>query len=215
MKIAICYKGVFNINYIRQKGVDDEFLTIVDNTINNHKSMIYSDLLVNDNHIDTFISSYDIDKRLNELLVTKYDAKDLVFLDKSQVNTNTWMAQLNHLKNLISMIRNEEIKTKIKYDYFIFTRFDIDFHKNYSIFKLELDKLNITVEHPSGNCDDNLWIFPSNYLDIFENSVDALISEGKMTHELNHKIMFFGGSINYIDELVDSYMGHTIFSFIR
>jgi hypothetical protein len=97
----------------------------------------------------------------------------------------------------------------------IFTRFDIDFHKNYNTFNLELDKLNITVEHPSGNCDDNLWIFPRNYLDIFENSVDALIAENKMTHELNHKIIKFGGQINYIDKLIDSYMGHTIFSFIR
>ena len=152
---------------------------------------------------------------MEELLITGYDAKNFIFLNKNQINTNTWMAQLHHLKNLINMIRDEETRTKNNYDYFIFTRFDVDFHKNYNTFKLELDKLNITVEHPSGNCDDNLWIFPRNYLDIFENSVDALIAEGKMTHELNHKIIFFGGSINYIDELVDSYMGHTIFSFIR
>jgi hypothetical protein len=215
MKFAICYKGVFNINYIRQKGVDEHLLKIVDETINNHKDKLYSDLLNDKNEVDTFLSSYNIDKKLNELLVTGYNAKNFVFLDKNQINTNTWIAQLNHLKILISMIREEETRTKNIYDYFIFTRFDVDFHKNYNTFKLELDKLNITVEHPSGNCDDNLWIFPRNYLDIFENSVDALISEGKMTHELNHKITFFGGNISYIDELVESYMGHTIFSFIR
>jgi len=215
MKFAICYKGVFNINYIRQKGVDNELLTTVSNTIDNHKNMIYSDLLIENHEIDTFLSSYNIDKRLNELLITGYNAKNSMFLDKNNIDTNTWMAQLHHLKILISMIREEENRTKNKYDYFIFTRFDVYFHKNYNTYNLELNKLNITVEHPSGNCDDNLWVFPRNYLEIFENSVDALIAESKITHELNHKIIFFGGEINYIDKLVDSYMGHTIFSFIR
>jgi hypothetical protein len=215
MKFAICYKGVFNINYIKQKGVDDNLLNIVNNTILNHKAMIYSDLIEVGNEVDTFISSYNLDNRLNDLLLRGYDAKGYIFFDKNQLNSGTWAAQLNHHKFLIDLIKTEERNNNFNYDYLIFTRFDIDFHKNYNTFNLELDKLNITVEHPSGNCDDNLWIFPRNYLDIFENSVDALIAENKMTHELNHKIIKFGGQINYIDKLIDSYMGHTIFSFIR
>lgn len=59
--------------------------------------------------------------------------------------------------------------------------------------------------------DDNLWIFPMNYLDIFENSVDSLIAENKITHEINHKIINFGGQINYIDKLIDSYMAVQFF----
>lgn len=215
MKFAICYKGAFNINYVKQKGVDDNLLNIVNDTILNHKTMIYSDLIEAGNEVDTFISSYNLDNRLNDLLVRGYDAKGYIFFDKNQLNSGTWMAQLNHLKFLIELIKTEERNNNFNYDYLIFTRFDIDFHKNYNTFNLELDKLNITVEHPSGNCDDNLWIFPRNYLDIFENSVDALIAENKITHELNHKIINFGGQINYIDKLIDSYMGHTIFSFIR
>ena len=215
MKFAICYKGAFNINYVKQKGVDDNLLNIVNDTILNHKTMIYSDLIEAGNEVDTFISSYNLDNRLNDLLVRGYDAKGYIFFDKNQLNSGTWMAQLNHLKFLIELIKTEERNNNFNYDYLIFTRFDVDFHKNYNTFNLELDKLNITVEHPSGNCDDNLWIFPRNYLDIFENSVDALIAENKITHELNHKIINFGGQINYIDKLIDSYMGHTIFSFIR
>jgi|LauGreDrversion4_2_1035121.scaffolds.fasta_scaffold111271_3 hypothetical protein len=215
MKFAICYKGAFNINYIKQRGVDNNLLNIVKDTIVNHKTMIYSDLIESGNDVDTFISSYNLDNRLNEILINGYNAKGYNFFDKNQISTSTWMAQLNHLKYLIKLIKTEETNSGFNYDYFIFTRFDIDFHKNYNTFNLELDKLNITVEHPSGNCDDNLWIFPRNYLDIFENSVDALIFENKITHELNHKIINFGGQINYIDNLVDSYMGHTIFSFIR
>ena len=215
MKFAICYKGAFNINYFKQKGVDDNLLNIVNDTILNHKTMIYSDLIEAGNEVDTFISSYNLDNRLNDLLVRGYDAKGYIFFDKNQLNSGTWMAQLNHLKFLIELVKTEERNNNFNYDYLIFTRFDVDFHKNYNTFNLELDKLNITVEHPSGNCDDNLWIFPRNYLDIFENSVDALIAENKITHELNHKIINFGGQINYIDKLIDSYMGHTIFSFIR
>lgn len=215
MKFAICYKGAFNINYVKQNGVDDNLLNIVNDTIRNHKTMIYSDLIEGGNEVDTFISSYNLDNRLNDLLVRDYNAKGYVFFDKNQLNSGTWIAQLNHLKFLIELIKTEEINNSFNYDYLIFTRFDIDFHKNYNIFSLELDKFNITVEHPSGNCDDNLWVFPRNYLDIFENSVDALIVENKITHELNHKIIKFGGQINYIDKLIDSYMGHTIFSFIR
>lgn len=215
MKFAICYKGAFNINYIRQRGVDANLLSIVGKTIDNHKEMVYNDLLGQGNTVDTFISSYNTDKQLNDLLVSGYGAKNFVFLDKNQINKNTWMAQLNHLKILITMIRNEEETTNTHYDYLIFTRFDIEFHKKYSTFRLDMNKLNITVEHPSGNCDDNLWILPRTYLDIFEKSVDALIAENKITHELNHKIKLNGGEISYIDDLVDSYMGHTIFSFIR
>jgi hypothetical protein len=215
MNIGICYKGVFNINYIKQNGVDKNLLNTVEDTINNHKSMIYSDLLAANANIDTFISSYNIDESLNKLLITGYDVKNFVLLNKNEINTNTWVAQLNHIKNLIFMIRNEEIKKNIQYDYLIFTRFDVEFHKNYNILNLKSDKFNITVEHPSGNCDDNLWIFPRNYLDIFENSVNSLIVEGKITHELNHKILFWGGDINYIDELIESYTGHTVFSLIR
>lgn len=36
-----------------------------------------------------------------------------------------------------------------------------------------------------------------------------------LSHELNHKLILFGGKINYIDKLIQTYMGHTIFSFIR
>lgn len=215
MKFAICYKGAFNINYVKQRGVDDNLLNIVNNTILNHKSMIYSDLINAGNEVDTFISSYNLDNRLTEILINGYGAKGYIFFDKSNLDVSTWTAQLNHLKYLIQLLKTEETNGGFNYDYLIFTRFDIDFHKNYNTFNLELDKLNITVEHPSGNCDDNLWIFPRNYLDIFENSVDVLIAENKITHELNHKIINFGGQINYIDKLIDSYMGHTIFSFIR
>ena len=167
MKFAICYKGAFNINYVKQKGVDDNLLNIVNDTILNHKTMIYSDLIEAGNEVDTFISSYNLDNRLNDLLVRGYDAKGYIFFDKNQLNSGTWMAQLNHLKFLIELIKTEERNNNFNYDYLIFTRFDIDFHKNYNTFNLELDKLNITVEHPSVNCDVNLLIFTINYLDIF------------------------------------------------
>ncbi len=215
MKIAICYKGAFNINYIRYKGIDNELLNSIKNTIDNHKNMIYTDLLSKKIEVDTFLSSYNLDTRINDLLINGYNPKNFAFLDINMANTSTWIAQLNHLKGLVSMIKKEESEMNSNYDYFIFTRFDIEFHKRYESFNLDLDKFNITVEHPSGNCDDNLWIFPRSYLEIFEKSVDLLLSEHKITHELNHKIILLGGNIHYIDNLVESYMGHTIFSFIR
>jgi len=215
MDIGICYKGVFNINYIRQYGVDKYLLNKLDETIKNHNEMIYDELLLYDNKIDTFMSSYNINDKLNSILVRDYKSKKYTFTSQTNISSNTWVAQLNHLNILISMIIEEEKLRNKNYDYFIFTRFDIFFHKKYDIFNIDLNKFNITVEHPSGNCDDNLWIFPRKYLDIFQKSINELLIENKMTHEINHKILKFGGDINYIDNLIDSYMGHTIFSFVR
>lgn len=213
MKIAICYKGLFNINYVRQNGIDDNLLKSAKDAIENHKEFIYSDLQTNE--INTFISSYKTNSILDNIFIEELNAKDFIFFQPENVYANTWMAQLYHLKNIIKMIKNEEHVSNLKYDFFIFTRLDVTFHKNFNNLNIDFNKFNITVEHPSKNCDDNFWIFPRTMLDIFDQSIDLLISESKMTHEINHKLLMFGAEINYIDQLIDSYMGHTIFSFIR
>jgi hypothetical protein len=213
MKIAICYKGVFNINYIRRIGVNDNLLNTFSNTMINHRKMLNDDL--KENEVDTFFSTYNTDKKLDTLFIKELSPKNFVFDNQNNMGVNSFVAQLYQYKNLIELIREEEKKTKEEYDTIIFTRPDIFFYKNFNSLNISFDKFNIVVEHASKNCDDNLWVFPRKNLDIFENSINDLLTENKMTHELNHKLIKYGVEIQYMETAIDTYMGHTIFSFIR
>ena len=213
-KIALGYKGVFNINYIKQKGIDDTLINSAKESILNHKKMLQSPLL-DGSELDIFMSMYGTNGKFDRIFIDGYKPIKYNFLDSSYMNLSTWVAQILHHKSIIKMILEEETKHNFKYSTIIITRPDITIHKKFNKISLNFDSFNITVEHPSKNCDDNFWVFPRKYLESYEKSLDLLLSENKMTHELNHKLLNFGVPIHYMENLVDSYMGHKLFTFIR
>lgn len=217
MKYAICYKGVFNYKFLETNVIDNEYLESFKNAFLNHKKYIYDNILENtSNELDIFVSTYSTDERLEKIITEKYKPKSKVFKELTpSLKNNTWVSQLMHYKSIIDMIKKFELENNFLYDFIITTRFDINIHKEFTSMNIVKDSFNIVVEHPSGNCDDNFWVFDRNLLNFFESAINELIHENKTTHEINHKIKKMGCNVNYIEPLIDSYMGHTLFTFIR
>ena len=81
--------------------------------------------------------------------------------------------------------------------------------------EIDMEKFNIVVEHRSGNCDDNFWVFGPDYLLPFSKSVDTLLNQHRITHEMNHELNKYKVPLNYIETINNSEHGHTLFTFLR
>lgn len=217
MRYAFCYKGVFNYKFLETNSINDEYLDTLNRAFLNHKKYLHNNILENpSNELDIFISSYSIDNNIEKIILEKYNPKISVFKEFTpDLKNNTWASQLMHYLSIVEMIKEAESKYEIPYDFIVTTRFDIDMHKKFTEMNIKKDNFNIVVEHPSGNCDDNFWVFERKLLDFFEVAINELIRQNKTTHEINHEIKKLGCQINYIEPLIDSHMGHTLFTFIR
>lgn len=215
MNIAIAYKGVYKISHIRAKNpINENFLKEVSQIIENHKSFFEALFLDKDPSIDYYFSTYETSDELDDLYNENYRPKLFSKLDSKWINdTNGWRCQLMHYKNLL----NEFKKSDKKYDLYIFLRPDIKFVRKMNISEIEIDHFNITLEHLSGNCDDNFWIFNKEHLSKFENSIDSLIIKNQITHAINHELKDLEVPIKYIEKYDsgNKEMGHGLFVFMR
>jgi len=217
MKIMIGYKGFFLYKRVLSEGLTEETISFAEEILKNHQEMLHGDL--GDADIDYYFSTYNANERLDELYVKTLNLKAYSYIP-SQFFTHpsTWVVQLNHYKNLISLIK----ESKIDYDLFIFTRPDIKFFKKFSDLNINLEKFNSVIQHPSTpvhppqNCDDNFWIFPKKYFNEFVECIDILLKSNKMTHEINHELVKKLVPINYIVEYNnDLELGHEVFTICR
>ena len=217
MKVAISYKGFFLYKRVLSEGLSEETISFAEGILKNHQEMLHDDL--GDAEIDYYFSTYNANEQLDQLYVKTLNPKVYSYIPSQFFNhPSTWVVQLNHYKNLISLIR----ESKVDYDLFIFTRPDIKILKKFSDLNINLEKFNAVIQHPSTpihppqNCDDNYWIFPKEYLNEFEECVDTLLSSGKMTHEINHELVKKDVPINYISEYNDDLeLGHDVFTICR
>ena len=75
--------------------------------------------------------------------------------------------------------------------------------------------------HSSGNCDDNIWLFPSKDIENFNLCLDELMNRRRegMTHQMNKALVIKNVKINYIymitQEDYDKNTCYKIFSFNR
>jgi hypothetical protein len=79
--------------------------------------------------------------------------------------------------------RNIVICVNKVFDFFINIRFDLALTPTL-LQRIQSDKINICYKHPSGNCDDNLFLFPRVHFANFKTAIDQLIEKGKITHEI-------------------------------
>lgn len=215
MKVAFCYKGTFNIGYIRKYGVDQIMISKLGETIQNNIDFIFNVFDKLGYTYDIFISSYDVDHRITQKLILEYEPKKCSFVE-SNFSTISHIPQLNHLNNLIEMIVDEEICANSQYDLFVFTRPDIKMFKKFDELKIDFTMFNSILKNEGGNCCDNFFIFPRSYFEIFKNSVNSLLESNQIVHRINHEIIGRGGSVNYMEELNRNiYMGHKAFEFVR
>ena len=143
-KVAIAYKGSFSSP-----------LSLVESTIENHKSMFLDYF----EDIDFFFSTYNIgDNELRDLYGKHLGKIEWGFIDGSFMTASTWNAQFEHHGNLARMISNRETR----YDLIVITRPDLRWLRSYNVVNIDNSKFNIAIQHQSGNCDDNLFVFPQN-----------------------------------------------------
>jgi hypothetical protein len=212
MRCALCYKGVFIINhFLSGKSSDSEYLSRIENSIVRHKEIFFSKKY----EFDVFITTYNVDPEMVNSL-NYFLPKDIDVLDfDTAKKENNSLSQISQHRNIVKQIKKYESENGIKYDLIVITRLDLEFHKKFEDMDFNKDLFNIVVHHKSGNCDDNLWIFPRKYLDLYDSSLEYLDKNSKITHEINHELLKNNIDIHYMDRVIDTYMGHTYFSFIR
>ena len=195
-KIAIAYKGVFNFRKVSQGIVDESLLYDIKNNIDNHHTKMFK--FFDDDKIDYYFSTYDLSDKINTIYKEKLKPVYYGYTPTSLSLADVWVSHLKHYRNLIHQIRNRMDMTRDLYDAIIFTRPDLKLVQNFSELDIDFSKFNIVVKHPSGNCDDNLFILPLKYLDIFSESVNELYENNRITHEINHVLEKRGAQINYL-----------------
>lgn len=215
-KIAFSYKGIFGMKRINNTGLNEKLIEDAKENLLDHKSKFHDQIRKLGYDIDFYFSTYDLNEDLNALNRKILHPKIYSFLPNNYINTySCWQCQFIHYKNLISHIKNQNVS----YDFFVFTRPDLKFHQDFETFSKNVDfnKFNIPVKHLSGNCDDNLFIFPSKFLNQFENCMDILSSRNGITHEINHILTNQSIPINWMSEFVheDPVYGQKIFEFFR
>jgi hypothetical protein len=220
-KVAICYKGIFGGKRISNSGFQEQILIDSRKNIKDHKEKFSSQFEKFGYSVDYYMSTYHLSDKLDmvyheELNPKHYSYISDLFLSEDHYRVyGSWAAQFTHFKNLISLIRKENVN----YDLLVFTRPDLKFHWDLDQIypNLDLDKFNIPVQHLSGNCDDNLFIFPGKYLNEFEQVIDTLLSRNGITHEINHGLNERQVPIKWICSYVyeNTEFGHNMFSFFR
>ena len=120
--------------------------------VKNIKTKIYN-YFEKDYNIDTFLST-DISPLYNDLLNSYSPVRHCIEIGMHE-------KKLRVLELLLQYIN----ESKKKYDTVLLTRFDIYIVKNLTNENLDLNKFNIvSMLNEEGMCDDNLFIFPINYL---------------------------------------------------
>jgi hypothetical protein len=215
MKIAFCYKGTFNIDYIKKYGIDKLIFKNVELTINNNIEYLFDVFKKLEYEYDIFLSTYNIHDKIDGEWIKRLTPKDY-YCGEPDYSSPTIIPQLDHFKRLINMINLEEEKSNQKYDLLIFTRLDIMMLKKYDELNIDCEKFNIILKNESGGCDDNFFVIPRKYFNQFIESVDSLYSKKETTHKFNHELYSKNVEINYMEELNSNiYMGHKAFEFVR
>jgi len=188
MKIAICLAGI-HYEYSRTRFIDYR------KSLANYKKFIFDDLINNNNTVHIFISSYNSD--IETELINDFQPHDIE-LTEFNPEDNSIVCILNHNMKLIDMVKKNEIKLDIKYDYIISSlRFDLVFFKKISEMNINYNAFNICMKHSSGNADGGFWIITRNYLDDYKlilKNFPITIHEG--LHVINHTIINYNKSNN-------------------
>ena len=199
MHICICLRG---IHYS-----DDTIIADYRKSLNNYRDYIINPLKSLGHTIDIMIFTYD-STIINQLIFDYDPCGKVILVNSDRYIDTSWNRQLIFHNYSIKAIKNREDIMKYKYDCIINTRFDLEFNTKITEMNIDYSMFNIAFKHSSGNCDDNLWIFPGVMIDEFESAINNLYKNSQMTHEINKYMPI----INYMYETQNTYL---YWSFLR
>lgn len=192
MRACICLRGLHYSND-EINGNNNNIRMDYRNSLENYKEYIIRPLISLGYTIDILLFTYD--SPILESLIHDYKPLHMKILPISERYIDTsWNRQIIFHKYSIEAIKNIQIEKGYKYDYIINTRFDLKFSIKVTDMNVDISKFNIAFRHSSGNCDDNLWIFNSSFLDEMGESMNRLYKSSQITHEINKYI----SNINYM-----------------
>jgi hypothetical protein len=164
-------------------------------SVSNYKEFILNPLLENGHEVDVFILTYKTEFLSN--LIKDYNPKHQIILDNYNElgNFNNALRQTNFFI-LSSSVLERNINN---YDVIINTRFDLFFKVKITEMNIDYSKINIAFKHSSGNCDDNIFIFPISLLGTLNDGFLQIKNFKKIIHEICHYLP--NDKINYMIDL--------------
>lgn len=205
MRFALCIKGAHSIQNYSKYGFTNTIRLLSHDSFTSIKEKIIDVIKQQGHELDIFISTYDCDACNH--LIELYKPVNYYKFDNMYMNFNVRInSQVNHYLKLVELIKSYETNNKIQYDIIITTRFDIIFNCSYIDLPISHDKFNITIKHASGNCDDNLWIFPRIYLDVFKDSCNEILNPSNdlymyTPHYINNTLEKYNVPIHFFYDL--------------
>jgi hypothetical protein len=155
--------------------------------------------------VDVFIFTYE--SPIVDILVDEYKPSYTKILPSSERYVGgSWNRQIIFHKYITEALKMYATKGT-NYDFIINTRFDLEFNTQICDFDIDLSKFNVECKYNNGNCDDNIWIFNSSFVEKFEESINLIFLKSQMTLEIN----------KYIDNIHFMHKGddYTHFKFLR
>lgn len=208
MKIALVLRGQ---HYLRT----DNFFTDFEENVKNFYATLLNPYRAFGIEVDVFFLTYETPK-LEQLFLAYKPVKSIILPDAERHNNTILRQHIWHYLTKDVVVAYEQEKN-FKYDVIINTRFDLFFVKKFPEMDIDFTKMNIAFEHSSGNCDDNLFIFPRHMLDDFQKAWHEMMPKPHTTHEFNH--FFPKDKIHYIsvvsDEEWEAKLGDKVFRLTR
>ncbi len=192
-RACVCLRGV---HYLQISNYKTDFR----NSSDKIKECVIDALLDKGYDVDVICLTYE--SEILDELKNVYKPVHVSTLPSSErVNGSNWHRQcIFHLMS-VRAIRECEAQTNAQYDLIVNIRYDLLLNTKITDMNVDFTRMNITYRHASGNCDDNIFIFPRSELDSFEQAFHKLFSEHRITHEFNHA--YSDSKINYIVDVVD------------
>ena len=150
----------------------------------------YRDKLFDGNDVDVFFHTYRTDgldegQLINELKPKAYEITDLLPESTAKEYGNRPRSLTNTMSRALDVFIKYSDEHKPKYDFVIFTRFDLCFKMKLSNLPLEHNKFMISCMCEVKNlCDDNFFIFEQTHASKFKHIIDTFDLNKNLVHHV-------------------------------